>query len=166
MRVVFIHGAFSRDGAWWWAPTAALLDRSGIESVAMALPSCGEAGIAPTGAGPGLDEDAAAMTAVLDEGGPAIVVAHSYGGIVASQAGEHPAVRGLVYISSLLPAVGETLAGLSSGATNPVPIIPHANGSVSVNADAAAMACLSPTAARRRASPSASRSRQRGRMSR
>lgn len=75
------------------------------------------------------------MTAVLDEGGPAIVVAHSYGGIVASQAGEHPAVRGLVYISSFLPAVGETLAGLSGGATNPVPVIPHADGSVSVNAD-------------------------------
>jgi len=57
MRVVFIHGAFSRDGAWWWAPTAALLDRSGIASTAVALPSCGEAGIAPTGAGPGLHED-------------------------------------------------------------------------------------------------------------
>jgi len=135
MRVVFIHGAFSRDGAWWWAPTAALLDRSGIESTAVALPSCGETGIAPTGAGRGLDEDAAATTAVLDEGGPAIVVAHSYGGMVASQAGEHPAVRGLVYISSFLPTAGQTLATLSSGASNPVTVIPHADGSVSVNTD-------------------------------
>jgi len=135
MRVVFIHGAFSRDGAWWWAPTAALLARRGLTSTAVALSSCGETGIAPTGAGPGLDEDAAATTAVLDEGEPTIIVAHSYGGMVASQAGEHPAVRGLVYISSFLPAVGDSLAALSSGATDPVPVIPHADGSVSVNAD-------------------------------
>ena len=132
---MFIHGAFSRDGAWWWAPTAALLARSGLTSTAVALPSCGETGIAPTGAGPGLDKDAAATTALLVEGEPTIVVAHSYGGIVASEAGEHPAVRGLVYISSFLPAVGDSLATLSSGATDPVPVIPHADGSVSVNAD-------------------------------
>jgi pimeloyl-ACP methyl ester carboxylesterase len=133
MRVVFIHGAFSRDGAWWWAPTAALLDRSGIASTAVALPSCGEAGIAPTGVGPGLHDDAAATTAVLDEGEPTILVAHSYGGMVASQAGEHPAVRRLVYITSFLPAAGEDLATLSSG-PDPVPVIPHPDGSVSVDA--------------------------------
>ena len=134
MRVVFIHGAFSRDGAWWWAPTAALLDRSGIGSAAVALPSCGESSIAPTGAGPGLHDDAAATTATLDEDGPAIVVAHSYGGMVATQAGDHPAVRHLVYISSFLPAVGENLATISSG-PDPVPVILHADGSVSVDAD-------------------------------
>jgi pimeloyl-ACP methyl ester carboxylesterase len=134
MRVVFIHGAFSRDGAWWWAPTAALLERRGIASTAVALPSCGEAGITPTGAGPGLHDDAAATKAVLDADGPTILVAHSYGGMVATQAGEHPAVRHLVYISSFLPAVGESLATISSGA-DPVPVIPHADGSVSVDAD-------------------------------
>ena len=135
MRVVFIHGAFSRDGGWWWAPTAALLERSGIASTSVALPSCGETGIAPTDAGPGLDEDAAAMHAVLDQDGPAVVVAHSYGGMVASQAGEHPAVHHLVFISSFLPTVGDSLASLSSGATNPVPVTQHADGSVSVNND-------------------------------
>ncbi len=135
MRVVFIHGAFTRDGAWWWAPTAALLARSRIASTAVALPSCGETGIAPTSAGPGLDEDAAATTAVLDQSGPAIVVAHSYGGMVASQAGEHPAVQHLAYISSFLPAVGDSLAALSSDATNPVPVIPHEDGSMSLDDD-------------------------------
>jgi pimeloyl-ACP methyl ester carboxylesterase len=132
MRVVFIHGAFTRDGAWWWAPTAALLARSGIASVAVALPSCGEAGVPPTGAGPGLADDAGATTAVLDEDGPAILVAHSYGGMVATQAGEHPAVRRLVYISSFLPRVGEDLATVSAG-PDPVPVIPNADGSVSVD---------------------------------
>ena len=134
MRVVFIHGAFSRDGAWWWAPTAALLDRSGIGSAAVALPSCGETSIAPTGAGPGLHDDAAATTAALDEDGPAILVAHSYGGMVATHAGDHPAVRHLVYISSFLPAVGENLATISSS-PDPVPVILHVDGSVSVDAD-------------------------------
>jgi pimeloyl-ACP methyl ester carboxylesterase len=132
MRVVFIHGAFSRDGAWWWAPAAALLDRSGITSSAVALPSCGETGIAPTGAGPGLHDDAAATTAALDEGGPAILVAHSYGGMVASQAGDHAAVRALVYISSFLARVGESLATVSRS-PDPVPVVPHADGSVSVD---------------------------------
>jgi pimeloyl-ACP methyl ester carboxylesterase len=132
MRVVFIHGAFSRDGAWWWAPTAAELDRGGITSAAVALPSCGETGVAPTGAGPGLEDDAAATTALLDEGGPTILVAHSYGGMVASQAGEHPAVRALVYVSSFLPAVGEDLATITAG-PDPVPVIPGADGSVSVD---------------------------------
>ncbi len=133
MRVLFIHGAFCRDGAWWWAPAGALLARAGIASEAVALPSCGEAGVAPTGAGPGLHEDAAAATAALDAGGPTILVAHSYGGMVAAQAGDHPAVRALVYITSFLPAVGETLAAISSG-PDPVPVVPHPDGSVSVDA--------------------------------
>jgi pimeloyl-ACP methyl ester carboxylesterase len=133
MRVVFIHGAFSRDGAWWWAPVAAPLERSGIASAAVALPSCGEAGVSPTGAGPDLHDDATATTALLDEDGePTILVAHSYGGIVASQAGEHPVIQALVYISSFLPAAGEDLATLSRG-PNPVPVIPHEDGSVSVD---------------------------------
>lgn len=132
MRVVFIHGAFSRDGAWWWGPVAAKLKHRAIASTAVALPSCGEADVAPTGSGPGLLEDAAATTAVLDDGGPAILVAHSYGGMVASQAGEHPAVKALVYISSFLPAAGENLATLSAG-PNPVPVIAHEDGSVSAD---------------------------------
>jgi pimeloyl-ACP methyl ester carboxylesterase len=80
-----------------------------------------------------LAEDAAATAAVLDDGGPAILVAHSYGGMVASEAGEHPAVQALVYISSFLPAAGEDLATVSRG-PDPVPVIPHEDGSVSVDA--------------------------------
>ena len=132
MRVVFVHGALSRDGAWWWAPVAALLGPSGIQSTAVGLPSCGETGVAPTGAGPGLHDDAAATTAVLDEGGPAILVGHSYGGMVVSQAGHRPAVRMLVYVSSFMPEAGEDLASLSQG-PNPVPVIVHENGSVSLD---------------------------------
>ena len=53
MRVVFVHGAYVRDGAWWWAPVARQLAAAGVASTAVRLPSCGESGPAPTGAGPG-----------------------------------------------------------------------------------------------------------------
>lgn len=114
------------------APTAALLAKNGITSDAVALPSCGETGTAPTGDGPGLADDVAAVTTVLDQGHPTVVVAHSYGGMVAAQAATHPAVRHLVYISSFLPNIGDSLAALS-GTADPVPVQPHPDGSVSVH---------------------------------
>jgi pimeloyl-ACP methyl ester carboxylesterase len=133
VRVVFIHGAFSRDGGWWWSEVAALLARDGIESTAAPLPSCGEAGSAPTGAGPSLAEDAAETKAILDDRTPTILVAHSYGGMVAAEVGDHPAVQRIVYISSYLPVVGESLGALTAS-PDPVPIVPHADGSISVDA--------------------------------
>jgi hypothetical protein len=60
MRVLFVHGAFVRDGAWWWQPTADVLARHGLRSSAAVLPSCeGE----PRG---DLYADAAAVRALLD----------------------------------------------------------------------------------------------------
>jgi pimeloyl-ACP methyl ester carboxylesterase len=138
MRVVFVHGAFVRDGAWWWAPAARLLRDRGIPSSAVALPSCGEAGAPPTGTGPGLPDDVAAVRAELAaDPEPAIVVAHSYGGIVVSEAAAgQPGVAALAYISSFLPEPGQSLADISRGAAgNPVPTRRHDDGSVSVVAD-------------------------------
>ncbi len=132
MRVVFLHGAFVRDGAWWWAPVAALLARTGITGFAVALPSCGETGSSLTATGPGLVEDAAATTAVLDDGDAAIVVASSYGGTVAAQAAAHPNVRHMVYISSFLPNIGDTHASLGPPTTDPLPVRAGTDGSVHV----------------------------------
>ena len=133
MRVVFVHGAFVRDGTWWWAPAARLLSDRGIASAAVRLPSCGEAGVRPTGAGPGLADDVAAVRAALDGGSePAIAVAHSYGGMVVSEAAAgHPGVAALAYISSFLPEPGQSLADLGTS-RNPVPTRQHADGAVSV----------------------------------
>ncbi|WP_306205980.1 alpha/beta fold hydrolase [Actinoplanes sp. RD1] len=91
MRVVFVHGACVRDGRWWWHPAAEVLRERGIGSVAPALPSCGEGERAAGPDGPGLADDVAAVRAVLagsDE--PTVVVAHSYGGIVAAEAAARP----------------------------------------------------------------------------
>ncbi|GAA2153397.1 alpha/beta hydrolase [Actinomadura napierensis] len=121
MRVVFVHGACVRDGSWWWHLAAEALRERGIGSVAPALPSCGE-GDRPAGPqGPGLREDVAAVRAVLAEGDePTVVVAHSYGGIVAAEAAVGVGtVRHLVFVSSYLPEPSESLSTFGSDAPPP-----------------------------------------------
>jgi len=123
MRVVFVHGACVKDGAWWWHPTAELLAERGVASAAPALPSCGETGATPDAAGPGLAEDVAAVRAVLAAGDePTVVVAHSYGGIVTAEAAAGvDAVRHLLLVSSYLPEVGQSLS--SFGGEEPAPFL-------------------------------------------
>lgn len=123
MRVVFVHGACVRDGSWWWHRTAVLLEERGVASAAPALPSCGETGEPPDAHGPGLAEDVAAVRRVLtadDE--PVVIVAHSYGGIVAAEAAEGlDTVQHLLLVSSYLPEVGESLS--SFGGEGPAPFL-------------------------------------------
>jgi len=127
--VVFVHGALVRDGAWWWAPTADLLrDRAGIESRAVALPSCGE-----TASGGGLAEDAAALRRALDDVPEAIVVGHSYGGTVIAEAGPHPAVAHLLLVSSYLPPVGSSQGSIMSGEPDPVAVRQDDDGRIVVD---------------------------------
>lgn len=126
MRIVFVHGAFVRDGAWWWQPTADVLAGRGLRSSAAVLPSCeGE----PRG---DLHDDAAAVRALLDASDePALLVGHSYGGMVITQAGNHPAVRRLVYVTSFLPDAGEALADFG-GSEPPPRHVSHGDGTASV----------------------------------
>ena len=118
MRIVFVHGACVKDGSWWWHRTAELLAECGLASEAPALPSCGETGAPVDAGGPGLTEDGAAVRSALsasDE--PAVVVAHSYGGVVAAEAAAGvEAVRHLLLVSSYLPEPGESLSSLGGGA--------------------------------------------------
>ncbi|GAB2467175.1 pimeloyl-ACP methyl ester carboxylesterase [Conyzicola lurida] len=126
MELLFVHGALVRDGAWWWQPTAALLrEQTGIESRSLALPSCGE-----TASRGGLHEDAAALREALDRGGDTIVVGHSYGGTVVAEAGQHPAIARLLYISSYLPDVGQAQAAIMSGESDPVSIADLGDGTL------------------------------------
>ena len=129
MRIVFVHGACVRDGAWWWHRTDQLLQRHGVVSLAPALPSCGETGRPAGPDGPGLAEDVAAVRAVLqgsDE--PTVVVAHSYGGIVTAEAAAGvTSVRRLLLVSSYLPEVGESLA--TFGGPDPAPFLDPDGGS-------------------------------------
>lgn len=96
-NVVLVHGAFA-DGAGWRAVYDELAaDGYSVTIVQNPLTS--------------LDADVAATTRVLDaQDGPAILVGHSWGGTVITQAGVHPNVAGLVYVSALAPDKGETTA--------------------------------------------------------
>src|SRR6476469_8167601 len=111
MRVVFVHGACVKDGSWWWHRTAELLAERDVASEAPALPSCGETGEPTDAQGPGLVEDVAAVRELLTAGNePTVIVAHSYGGIVAAEAAAGvDAVRHLLLVSSYLPEVGQSL---------------------------------------------------------
>jgi pimeloyl-ACP methyl ester carboxylesterase len=140
MRVVFVHGACVKDGAWWWHRTAELLAERDVSSEAPALPSCGETGATPDAQGPGLPDDVAAVREVLtasDE--PTVVVAHSYGGIVTAEAAAGvDAVRHLLLVSSYLPEVGQSLS--SFGGEEPAPFldIDPEGGTFTVRPDALA----------------------------
>jgi pimeloyl-ACP methyl ester carboxylesterase len=144
MRIVFVHGACVKDGSWWWHRTGELLAVHGLVSEAPALPSCGETGEPADAQGPGLAEDVAAVRHVLtasDE--PTVVVAHSYGGIVAAEAATGvEAVHHLLLVSSYLPEVGQSLS--SFGGEEPAPFldIDAAGGTFGVRPDALAATFL------------------------
>jgi pimeloyl-ACP methyl ester carboxylesterase len=60
-----------------------------------------------------LEADVAATDRVLDRmDGPAILVGHSYGGAVITEAGDHEKVAGLVYVEAFVPDIGESTFGL------------------------------------------------------
>lgn len=103
-------------------------ERTGITSHALALPSCGEtsADEAPGG----LIADAAALRGALDQVDDAIVVGHSYGGTVIAEAGHHPAVAHLLYVSSYLPDVGQAQGAIMSGEPDPVAVAMVGDGAV------------------------------------
>jgi pimeloyl-ACP methyl ester carboxylesterase len=101
--VVLVHGAW--HGAWCWERVTPLLDRAGVPWAAPDLPSCGQAATKAD-----LLADTAAVEAVLDGlagDEPAVLCGHSRGGLVITEAGAHPRVGHLVYLTALLLAPGQ-----------------------------------------------------------
>lgn len=96
-NIVLVHGAFA-DGSGWRKVYDELTTRGHrVSIVQIPLTS--------------LADDVAATTRVLDrQDGPVILVGHSWGGTVITEAGTHPKVAGLVYVSALAPDAGETTA--------------------------------------------------------
>ena len=94
-NVVLVHGAFA-DGSGWRGVYDNLTAR-GYKVTIVQNPLTS------------LEDDVAATTRVLDrQDGPTILVGHSWGGTVITEAGVHPNVAGLVYVSALSPDAGET----------------------------------------------------------
>lgn len=96
-NVVLVHGAFA-DGA-GWRPVYDDLTARGYRVSIVQNPLTS------------LADDVQATRRVLDrQDGPAILVGHSWGGTVITEAGVHDKVAGLVYVSALAPDAGETTA--------------------------------------------------------
>jgi pimeloyl-ACP methyl ester carboxylesterase len=86
-----------------------------------------------------LGGDVAATRHGLDTlDGPAVLVGHSYGGVVITEAGNHPSVAALVYITAFAPDTGESVSSLIAdpppGAPVP-PILPPVNGFLLLDRD-------------------------------
>jgi len=121
--VVLVHGAFA-DGS-GWKPVADILEKDGYSVSVVQEPETTFAA------------DVAATRLVLDRAGPCVLVGHSYGGMVISEAGVHDSVKALVYVAAFQPAVGES-AGELIGKIPPAAnsIAPVGGGFLAVNAQA------------------------------
>src|SRR4029077_13596059 len=72
-----------------------------------------------------LADDVAAARQVLDaQEGPVLLVGHSYGGVVITEAGNHPKVTGLVYIAAFAPDRGESVSSLIKNPPPGAPVPP------------------------------------------
>ena len=99
-NVVLVHGAYA-DGS-CWVDVIARLQQAGLRATAVQNPLSS------------LADDVTATNRILDlQQGPTVLVAHSWGGTVISEAGVHPNVAALVYIAARAPDAGEDYAALA-----------------------------------------------------
>jgi pimeloyl-ACP methyl ester carboxylesterase len=114
-NVVLVHGAFA-DGSGWEA-VAKILEKDGYTVSVVQHPETSFA------------EDVKFTKAEIDrQPGPVVLVGHSYGGAVITEAGNDPNVAALVYIAAFAPDTGESAASLEQS-------MPPAAQSIKENAD-------------------------------
>jgi pimeloyl-ACP methyl ester carboxylesterase len=98
-NIVLVHGAWVDASG--WTPVYEILTKEGFNVTMVQEPETSFA------------DDVAATKRVLDlQGGPTLLVGHSYGGSVITEAGIRPNVVGLVYVAAHAPDVGEDEAAL------------------------------------------------------
>ena len=113
--IVLVHGLWG--GAAHWSKVIVQLSKLGYESIrAVENPLTSLA-----------DDVERTRKMIAQQKGPVLLVGHSYGGVVITEAGNQPNVVGLVYIAAFAPDVGESVAVINeavpptSGAANVVP---------------------------------------------
>lgn len=110
-NVVLVHGAFADGSCWKGVYTALTKDGHSVSIVQNPATS--------------LSEDVAATRRVLAaQNGPVILVGHSYGGAVITEAGNDPKVVGLVYVAAFAPNEGESVSSLIKNAPPDAPAPP------------------------------------------
>src|SRR5687767_6058868 len=108
--IVLVHGAYV-DGSGWEC-VYRILKKNGFKVRVVQHPTLS------------LPDDVAVTKLAVDaEETDVILVGHSYGGVVITEAGNHPKVIGLVYIAAFAPDTGESIASLNQ---NPPPGAPAA----------------------------------------
>ena len=117
-NIVLVHGGFV-DGSGWQG-VYDHLKKDGYNVTIVQNPTISLA-----------DDVAVTKRALATQSGPAILVGHSYGGVVVTEAGNDPNVAGLVYIAAFAPDKGESVSSLIQnpppGAPVP-PILPPQDG--------------------------------------
>ncbi len=110
-NIVLVHGGF--------------VDGSGWEGVYKALKKNGyDVTIVQNSTTSFADDVATTKRAIAMQNGPVILVGHSYGGAVITEAGNDPKVAGLVYIAAFAPDRGESVSSLIKGAPPGAPVPP------------------------------------------
>jgi pimeloyl-ACP methyl ester carboxylesterase len=98
-NIVIVHGAFA-DGSGWQS-VFEILTKQGYNVTVVQNPLTS------------LEDDVAATNRILDkQDGPVVLVGHSWGGTVITQAGVHPKVASLVYVAAFAPDVNESTLDL------------------------------------------------------
>ena len=118
MSIVLVHGGFV-DGS-GWAAVYRILKKDGYDVAVVQNPTLSLR-----------DDVAVTRRAIASRGGRVLLVGHSYGGAVITEAGTDPNVAGLVYIAAFAPDKGESVSSLIKnpppGAPVP-PILPPQDG--------------------------------------
>ena len=105
-NIVLVHGAWA-DGS-SWSKVIPLLQARGFKVVAVQTPLTSLA-----------DDVDTVKRALALEDGPVLLVAHSYGGVVITQAGNDPKVAGLVYVAAIAPQEGQSAFDLANAYPTP-----------------------------------------------
>ena len=116
-NIVLVHGAWA-DGS-GWEGVHNILTEKGFNVTIVPNPNTS------------LADDVRITKAVLSlQDGPTVLVGHSYGGAIISEAGEHPNVKALVYVAAFVPDAGESLFKMLKDAPPDPnsPILPPADG--------------------------------------
>jgi len=106
-NVLLIHGAWA-DGS-SWSKVIPLLEAKGLHVISVQIPLTSFA-----------DDVSATQRAIALEDGPVLLVGHSYGGAVVTEAGNDPKVAGIVYVAAVAPDKGESAFGLITSVPTPV----------------------------------------------
>lgn len=124
-NIVFVHGAFA-DGS-SWSKVLPILIAAGyhVTSVQNPLTSF-------------QDDVAAVKRTIAVQDGPVLLVGHSYGGVVITEAGSDPKVAGLVYVAAFAPGARESIVDISQGFPKPAgldKVVPQPDGFLLLSAD-------------------------------